>query len=190
WTSPLDLLYYTVWNWLPKKQHVGYGDVDHIANQLPLLHMYVHLTQIRHFYEKSHPEIMPLLHWVGAKVKQYPSDVFPFARYLVDYRLGEENTQPANEELTGLPSAMHFENMGQIFMRSGSGPNDTYASFSAGGILTQHRHYDNNNFVIYRNGFRALDSGTRPEPGQHLTHYYCRTVAHNCVTIRMPGEKF
>ncbi|NGM61038.1 heparinase [Sphingobacterium sp. SGG-5] len=190
WTSPLDLLYYTVWNWLPKKHHVGYGDVDHIANQLPLLHMYAHLTQMRHFYGKNHPNIIPLLLWVGAKVKQYPSDVFPFARYLVDYTLDEKNVPPVSEELTGLPSAMHFENMGQIFMRSGSGPNDTYASFSAGGILTQHRHYDNNNFVIYRNGFRALDSGTRPEPGQHLTHYYCRTVAHNCITIRMPGEEF
>lgn len=191
WTSPLDLMYYTVWNWLPGNRHVGYGDVDHIANQLPLRHMYSHLTQIRHFYAQSHPNIMPLLNWISGKVKQYPSDVIPFARYLVDYEINEKNTVgKAKEDLMGLPSAMHFENMGQIFMRSGSGPNDTYASFSAGGVLTQHRHYDNNNFVIYRNGFRALDSGTRPEPGQHLTHYYSRTVAHNCITIRMPGEKF
>jgi heparin/heparan-sulfate lyase len=43
--------------------------------------------------------------------------------------------------------------------------------------------------VIYKKGFLALDSGTRPEPGQHLTRYYCRTVAHNCVLIHMPGEE-
>lgn len=191
WTSPLDLLYYTAWNWLPGNRHVGYGDVDHIANQLPLRHMFVHLTQIKHFYENSHPEIMPLSNWVSTKVKQYPSDAIPFMRYLVDYNIHKKNAaKKSKEELTDFPSAMHFENMGQIFMRSGSGPNDTYASFSAGGIVSQHRHYDNNNFVIYRNGFRALDSGTRPEPGQHLTHYYCRTVAHNCITIRMPGEDF
>jgi heparin/heparan-sulfate lyase len=79
--------------------------------------------------------------------------------------------------------------MGQIFMRSGSGDDDTYALLTAGGVISQHRHYDNNNFVLYRNGFRALDTGTRPEPGQHLTHYYCRTVAHNCILIHMPGEK-
>ena len=29
----------------------------------------------------------------------------------------------------------------------------------------------------------------RPEPGQHLFQYYCRTVAHNCILIHMPGEK-
>ena len=78
--------------------------------------------------------------------------------------------------------------MGQIFMRSGSDAEDTYALFTAGGILNQHRHYDNNNFIIYKKGFLALDTGTRPQPGLHLTHYFCRTVAHNCVLIEMPGE--
>jgi heparin/heparan-sulfate lyase len=78
--------------------------------------------------------------------------------------------------------------MGQLFMRSGSGPDDTYAMFTAGGTLIQHRHFDNNNFVIFKKGFLTLDTGTRPQPGLHLSHYYARTVAHNCMTIRMPGE--
>ena len=35
-----------------------------------------------------------------------------------------------------------------------------------------------------------MDTGTRPQPGLHLPYYYARTVAHNCVTVRMQGEKF
>ena len=78
--------------------------------------------------------------------------------------------------------------MGQTFFRSGSGDGDTYALFTAGGTLTQHRHFDANSFVIFKRGFLALDSGTRPQPGQHLSHYYSRTVAHNAILIHMPGE--
>lgn len=191
WTFPLDFLYYVAWNWLPGSRHFGYGDVDHFNNKLPLKHMYVHLAQIKHFYQKKHPEAIPLIKWIGERVTQQPIDVIPFARYLLND--GEANaTEQKNVKtsLAALPAAMFFENMGQLFMRSGTGDDDTYALFSAGGLLDQHRHYDNNNFVIYKKGFRTVDAGTRPEPGQHLTHYYCRTVAHNCILIRMPEEKF
>ncbi len=187
WTTPLDLLYFVLWNWLPDNRHVGYGDVDHISNKLPLRHLYAHLVQMEHFYGASHPEVRPLLEWTFERVKRYPSDAMPFLRYIVDYY---HPVKKAHEDsLPSMPSAMHFENMGQIFMRSGTGPNDTYALFSSGGVVTAHKHYDNNNFVIFRNGFRALDSGTRPQPGQHLSHYFSRTIAHNCILIRMPGEK-
>ncbi len=57
--------------------------------------------------------------------------------------------------------------------------------------MRQHRHYDALNFVIYHQGFLALDSGTRYKEfdnGQHLANYYAQTVAHNCVLIHQPGE--
>ena len=81
--------------------------------------------------------------------------------------------------------------MGQIIMRSGTGKDDTYCMFSCGGTLSQHRHYDALNFVIYHKGFLALDSGTRYKEfdnGQHLANYYAQTVAHNCVVIHQDGE--
>lgn len=191
WTFPLDFLYYVSWNWLPGARHFGYGDVDHFSNNLPLRHMYIHLQQLKHFYQDKHPEAMSLLNWIAAKTQQQSADAIPFAKYLLKDNISASSKKPSStESLSNLPPAMHFENMGQIFMRSGAGDNDTYAMFSAGGILDQHRHYDNNNFVIYKKGFRTVDSGTRPEPGQHLTHYYCRTVAHNSILIRMPGEEF
>lgn len=184
WKHPVDFLYWLNWNWLPGNHQFGYGDASHFTNKLVLKHMHRHLGQIENFYGGSDPEILPWISWIRKRVKQYDIDVIPFTRYLL------KTSDAADDRLPETPSAMHFENMGQIFMRSGLSTNDTYALFTAGGILKNHKHYDNNNFVIYRNGFRALDSGTRPEPGQHLTHYYSRTVAHNCILIRMPGEEF
>jgi heparin/heparan-sulfate lyase len=78
--------------------------------------------------------------------------------------------------------------MGQVFMRSGSGDDDTYALFAAGGILDQHRHYDATHFSIYHRGFLALDTGTRWNNSDNLQNYYAQTVAHNAVLIKMPGE--
>jgi heparin/heparan-sulfate lyase len=61
--------------------------------------------------------------------------------------------------------------------------------FTAGGDVTMHRHYDENNFVIYRKGFLALDSGSRAYQTDHnLTYYYSQTVAHNCMLVHKPKE--
>jgi heparin/heparan-sulfate lyase len=95
---------------------------------------------------------------------------------------------PAPKDPGALPPARHFENMGQLFMRSGDGPDDTYALFACGGVLSQHRHYDANHFVIYQQGHLALDTGTRHGNTDNLQNYYAQTVAHNCVLIKMPGE--
>ena len=185
WPHVPDFLYYIFWNWLPGDKQFGYGDAPHFDNNLPLGSMHIHLTQMIHFYGESRPEMVSLAKWMQTRTKKQSTDALPFTRFLLTNDHNEIKTQ---EPLKEIPSAMHFEKMGQIFMRTGSGSDDTYALFTAGGIISQHRHYDNNNFVIYRKGFRALDTGTRPEPGQHLTHYYCRTIAHNCILIEMPGE--
>ena len=46
-------------------------------------------------------------------------------------------------------------------MRSGRRPDSTYCLFTAGSKTAVHKHYDENNFVIFKNDFLALDSGTR-----------------------------
>ena len=185
WTYVPKFINYIFWNWLPDNKEFGYGDIDHYTNDFPTCSLHIHLSQMLHFYGKNQHELMAMAKWMQTKVKQEKQAVFPFIRFLLTNTC--DNIKPGILS-ENLPKARHFENMGQIFMRSGSGDDDTYALFTAGGILSQHRHYDNNNFVIFKKGFLALDSGTRPEPGNHLTHYYCRTVAHNCITIRMPGE--
>ena len=103
--------------------------------------------------------------------------------FLQKYPQGIQTATPSGK------GAVYFEGTGEVIMRSGTGENDTYALFVSGGKTSYHKHFDNNHFTIYKKGYRTLDTGTRPEPGWHLSHYYARTVAHNCVTIRMPNEK-
>ena len=182
WPYVSGFVNYVFWNWLPGDREFGYGDDVHYKNDLPLNSLDIHLSQMTHFYGKTQPELIAMAKWMQTKVKRQKQDAFPFTRFLLT---NTYNELKPNIPSDSLPKARFFDNMGQIFMRSGSGDNDTYALFTAGGILTQHRHYDNNNFVIYKKGFLALDAGTRPQPGLHLSHYYARTVAHNCITIRM-----
>ncbi|MCC5834202.1 MAG: heparinase II/III family protein [Opitutales bacterium] len=186
WPYVPYLLHYILWNWLPDGKQYGYGDVDHVTNDLPLQDMHMHIAQMIHFYGDTHPELIALAKWMRTQVDKKEEEIIPFAPFIVTENYDE--IEPAGPPQT-MRTARHFDNMGQVFMRSGSGPDDTYALFTAGGLLDMHRHYDNNNFVIFRNGFLALDSGSRPSPGLHLPFYYVRTVAHNCITIYMPGEE-
>jgi len=177
---------YIIWNWLPGEHEFGTGDSYHTTNKLSMSNMYTHMAQTMHFYGKSQPKRAAMARWMqdavpdGRYTRTWPCHPFLLNRM-------DDAPPPAGPET--LPPARHFSNMGQVFMRSGSGADDTYALFTAGGTLRQHKHFDNNNFTIFKEGFLALDTGTRPEPGQHLYQYYCRTVAHNCILIHMPGEK-
>ena len=178
---------YVIWNWLPGNHEFGTGDAYHTTNDLPLGSMYSHLAETLHFYGRSQPECGALARWMMGTIPEGGySGAWPVLPFLLTRMDAAPAAKPPSETL---PPSRNFEAMGQVFMRSGSGPDDTYALFTCGGTLEMHRHYDNNNFVIYKKGFLALDTGTRPEPGQHLTHYYCRAVAHNCILINMPGEE-
>ncbi|VAW18013.1 Heparinase II protein precursor [hydrothermal vent metagenome] len=185
WPYVPKFINYIFWNWLPGDREFGYGDTHHYDNSLKLSRLHLHLAQMTHFYGETRPDLISVGKWMQTKVQKEKHSSFPFTRFLLTNSHEEIKAKDPSESL---PKARHFVNMGQVFMRSGSGTDDTYALFTAGGILTQHRHFDNNNFVIYKKGFLALDSGTRPQPGLHLSHYYSRTVAHNCITIKMPGE--
>jgi len=186
WPYVAYLPAYIFWNWLPGGREFGYGDSYHSDNLIRARELNLHLSQIIHFYARGEPECASFARWFMARTPREERATFPFARLLLTRM---PDVKPAVNPEERMPAACHFENMGQVFMRSGSGPDDTYALFTAGGALEQHKHFDHNNFTLYRKGFLAIDTGTRPEPGQHLTHYYCRTVAHNCILIRMPGEQ-
>lgn len=177
---------YVIWNWLPGEREFGTGDSYHTTNKLSMSNMYTHMAQTMHFYGKSQPKRAAMARWM--------QDAIPDGRYTRTwpchpFLLNRMDNAPPPAGPETLPPARHFSNMGQVFMRSGSGVDDTYALLTAGGALRQHKHFDNNNFTIFKKGFLALDTGTRPEPGQHLYQYYCRTVAHNCILIHMPGEE-
>jgi heparin/heparan-sulfate lyase len=186
WPYVAYLPAYIFWNWLPGGREFGYGDAYHTTNQIRVRSLNLHLSQIVQFYAESLPECGEFAKWFLDQVPREEHSSFPFSRFLLT---AMPDVKAAENPAARMPMARHFERMGQTFMRSGSGPDDTYALFTAGGVLEMHKQYDHNNFVIYKKGFLALDTGTRPQPGLHLSHYYCRTVAHNCVLIRMPNEK-
>ena len=175
---------YLYWNMLPGRREFGIGDSYHQTNVISLGHMMAHLMQIIHFYGDNNPECAAFAKWLLSRVPNGVFWSFPYIPLLLTER--HENLAPMGPSKV-MPYARHFENMGQVFMRSGAGPDDTCAIFMAGGVLEQHKHFDNNHFGIFKKGFLALDTGSRPS-GQHTQHYYPRTIAHNCILIHMPGE--
>ena len=191
WPHSAWLANYIIWNWIEADGgplEFGYGDRPHTKNAMPTSQLYTHMANIRHLYGKQRPK--------EAALAKYVQDLLPRKRYgsswfIYPFLLTNLGNSPNAFEPQGLPKARHFENMGQIIMRSGIDYDDTYCMFSCGGILEQHRHYDALNFVIYHKGFLSLDSGTRYKEfdnGEHLANYYAQTVAHNCVVIHQPSE--
>ena len=175
------------WIRLPENKEFGIGDANHTNNKLPSGHIMIHIKAIASLFGKNHPE---LIDWAGNLVTRYNAKersvrmIFIPLLNKFQFANNEDVTIAATEK-----RSMHFETLGQIYMRSDLGDDDTYAVFLTERMNNKHQHFDINNFIIYKHGYRAIDSGTRPQPGQHLSHYYCRTVAHNCVTIRMPEEE-
>ncbi len=191
WPHGAWLANYAMWTAIPAQPaplEFGYGDTLHETNRLPVGQLYTHMANIRHLYAERALEAAALARYFQETL---PQQTYSNTWFIYPFLLSRLEESPPPLSPSGLPSARHFESMGQVFMRSGTGPDDTYALFSCGGILNQHRHYDALNFVIYHRGFLALDSGTRHDEfrnGQHLANYFAQTVAHNCVVIHQPGE--
>ena len=186
------------WNLLPRKRpgdlfrHFGLGQAWHNpAYVRPGTWMSAfggYLAQHIYFYEESDPEMANLSRYLWQKM-DYPRTgkygSIPFGSAI----WSPVEKTPLATLPENLPLARHFEGNGTILMRSGSGPKDTYALFNAGGGVDCSSHFDATHFAIYKQGFLALDSGTRNSL-PHSTSYWSQTVAHNCVLIQMPGEDF
>ena len=175
----LGYLNFIDWNRLPGNREFGFGDSYHYDCLLPEKEINYHLREIATLYGSS-PNVQRLL---GLFNKKNYTERLPFMPFLQKYPQGTPGASSPGK------GAVYFDGTGEVIMRSGTGADDTYALFVSGGRTSYHKHFDNNHFTIYKKGYRALDTGTRPEPGWHLSHYYARTVAHNCVTIRMPDER-
>jgi heparin/heparan-sulfate lyase len=191
WPHSAWLARYVIWNWIeavPAPLEFGYGDTPHTTNRLPISQLYTHMANIRHLYSESLPEAAALARHVQEKL---PDQSYSRTWFIYPFLLTRLEKSPEAASPQDLPSAFYFEPMGQVFMRSGDHIDDTYCLFTCGGILSQHKHFDALNFVIYHRGHLALDSGTRYlefDNGQHLANYFAQTVAHNCVVIHQPGE--
>ena len=184
----LGYVRYLDWMRLPDNREFGIGDSNHSDNKLPRTTL-PHIKEMANLLVESNPDKVD---WLTGLIARYndngarPSTMH-FLPLLHRYHFESEEAESVAD--ANNKQSMHFTNVGQIVMRSGVGDKDTYAVFLTERKDRNRQHFDLNHFVIYKNGYRALDSGARPSPGLHTPYYYCRTVAHNCVTITMPGEK-
>lgn len=184
------------WNWIPNtlnpKQPLqfGWGDVNHESNLLNIDYLYQHMTQYIYLFRQADPDagrLAATLRYLAPN--RDLSKNWPHYPFILD---PEKSVKPfTREELAKFPlKARHFESTGQFFLRSGWEPDSTYCQFTAGARVSGHKHRDENNFVIYKHDFLALDSGSRGrETDTNLRYYYAQTVAHNCILIHKPGEK-
>jgi hypothetical protein len=191
WPHSAMLANYVLWNWIEtggQPLEFGYGDTPHTRNTLPIGQLYTHMANVQHLFARTAPKAAALARYLQQRL---PSRSYSSTWFIYPFLLSGTDHPPEPFTPTDLPHGRYFETMGQVFLRSGTGPDDSYCLFSCGGILSQHRHYDALNFILYHRGFLALDSGTRYEEfdnGEHLANYYAQTVAHNGILIHQPGE--
>jgi len=181
------------WNWIRGRGmplQFGYGDTPHGMNDLGVGQLHEHLLQYAYFFSKSNPDAgrlaTTLLKYVPDSRLDSDWPMYPYL--LASVKLPEPFTE---QELAAAPRARHFETSGQIMMRSAWEPGATYCMFTAGGTLSGsgHKHFDENNFIIYKDGFQAVDTGSRArQTDYNLAYYYAQTVAHNCLLIHKPNE--
>jgi len=178
------------WSWLPTEdgpKEFGSGDTYHDTNALRTYCLYDHMSSIMHFYGRSHPDCAALASYIRSIV---PEQGFTSAWPVHPFLLTEvDHCPPPTSPHGSRIFARHFEGLGQVSMRSGATPDDTYCLYTIGSKAPNHQHYDEGHFTIYHKGFLALDSGTRGNQKDfHLRHYYAQTVAHNCLLIHLPDE--
>ncbi|MGE4563775.1 MAG: heparinase II/III family protein [Victivallaceae bacterium] len=170
----------------------GWGDAFHQTNKMPTGMMYTHLAQAIDLFGDSDPLRAKQARAIQSLLPENERELrgvrdFPFIPFiLTNFDPGLKNAE-APEKVLNTELAAHFPTFGLTVMRSGLTPDATYASFRGGATFDQHQHYDENSFVIYKQGFQALDTGSRGSREHHLV-YYPQTVAHNAILIRMDDE--
>lgn len=170
--------------------HWGTGDSYNIDNILSDLKEY-HLRQVLHFWGGGRPEMAGLAQFLmdlnpsDRRGTYFWGELYPL---LLPGSINRVEPLPPDPRW---PRARYFEGLGHTYMRSSFAPDATYAVFLAGGMAPQHQHYDAGHFSIYKHGFQAIRRGTRDRTrNRHMTEFYQRTIAHNTLLIRMPGEEF
>ena len=184
------------WLWIRDSErpvsmrHAGFGDSYHNTNLVSSIPLYEQLSQMMHLYKDLDADC----YGMTAALREFTrhnkvrSHVYPILPFIVDT---DHPAKPYYEEVLKNSNlkARHFETLGQFYMRSAFAPDATYCTFTAGASLIQHKHFDENNFTIYKHDHLALDSGDRcKETDYNLVYYYSQSIAHNVVLVHKPDE--
>ncbi len=189
---------YANWfNWsaikiLPDKswfQSFGIGDALHYDNLITTQMMYTHLAEAIHFYAKPFPAKAEVAYAQLARLPEAQRKFnghYDFVPFLcTDF----DPAKIAAADPAKVDSGRYFfvPSFGLLLMRSGTGPDDTFAAFRGGSSQRVHQHYDELSFVIYKRDFLALDGGSRCETAHH-NNFAAQSVAHNTILIHQPEE--
>ena len=108
---------------------------------------------------------------------------------LMDF-LYEEDPDPA-ADLRTFPLAHAATGIGKVYARSDWSDDATWLRFECGPFWNNHQHFEVGNFEIYRGAPLATESGEYTEYGDsHAVNWLQRTIAHNCILVYEPDEKW
>ncbi|MCL2646230.1 MAG: hypothetical protein FWD61_04385 [Phycisphaerales bacterium] len=108
-----------------------------------------------------------------------------FHHFLID-----EPPDPAKPIATA-PLSHLAEGIGRVYARSDWNNDATWLRFECGPFFSNHQHLEVGNFEIFRYEPLATESGEYTDWGSgHAINWLVRTVAHNCILVYAPNEKF
>lgn len=177
----------------------GVGDLAHTDNLAGIGEMYTNLAQTIHFYGDQFPDKIAntyrILSRFPEKHRIIRQNYFPFLPFIlsdfdpskIPASQGNRHANPSRNKQTMAAPYFFNSNFGLLFMRSGQGADDTYASFRFGSSSTTHQHYDELSFIIYKHNFLALDAGSRTSTAHHH-NFAAQSVAHNTILIHEAKE--
>ncbi len=123
----------------------------------------------------------------------YDSGTYAESYYKVAHMndvLWYEPGAPASGLAAGRQS-YHFDSLGEVILREGNQTDDAMAMFACADFRGGHQQSDNGHFSIWYQGYLAVDSGYYDGWGSsHHMNYARRSIAHNTLTVTMPGESF
>ena len=103
-----------------------------------------------------------------------------------------EEKMDKQADLKPFPLAHAALPIGKVYARGDWTQDATWLRFECGDPFTQHQHLEAGNFEIFRRQPLAMESGEYNDDwsSAHAVNWMIRTVAHNCILVYMPGEKF
>ena len=167
----------------------GQGDGYHNQNTMAG-RLWEHLSQYVFFFKDIDPECAEMTIALRHFVKSRGIDMtqYPILALLIETEWQEDEEYVERIQRSPL-KCRYFETLGLFHMRSEWTPQGTYCTFTAGSGMSNHKHFDENNFTIYKYDHLALDTGDRcKETDYNLSYYYSQSVAHNVVLVHKPDE--
>jgi hypothetical protein len=99
------------------------------------------------------------------------------SQYIYDFIYNDSSAAETNYKLV-LPNTYMASGAGWWQSRSGWGPNDAVLTFVSTSHFEGHQHYDQNSFILFKNGYQIVDANSYSYSG-----IVQNTAVHNSITV-------